>query len=666
MGNREWGMDKKSAGTGGTLEPRSGGSVHSPFPIPHSPDAPLVSVSVTSRTCPYYTARSIRGVKIAPSPEWLRRDLEAVGLRPINNVVDITNWVMLETGQPLHAFDAARVHVDALPQETSGGGQECGGELQVRRARAGDSIVTLNHVHCASLPASTTVIADAKRVLALAGIMGGEFAAIRPETRHIFLESAYFRPEAIRRSAQLLDLRSDSSCRFERDVDPGLTLAAGQRAVQMILEICGGTFVGFRIWGQPPRGPRRIEITPSQVAETCGAPIAPGDIATHLRALGYGVDTTRSPWSVDVPGYRSDVHRPIDLVEEFLRLYGNEKIPLSPPSAPVDHRPDAPVAVYFREAADYLCHRGAVECCNCPLRPERELRPLLEEADRRQLAPDRPVSEHQSHLACSLVPGLLETLGHNLQNGQEIPDLFENGHIFLPHAGKLWEICSTAGLYALASRSRHWEKFSAPDMRELRTVALSLARIAHIEQEPLLQAGATPAGLWRDAACWHGGELWEDGYRLQFGVIDLAYGRLRDLPYPVAAVEFCCLPQHFRHKSDAVRFRAFSSYPSASRDIALRVDRSTPAESVCRQILPLAKRAAGPDFGVAGLTVFDVHEGKDLPPGQKSLALAIDFSSDTRTLGEEEVQRAFEALQRFIGRETPFEIRCSGEHRAAL
>ncbi|MDR2377168.1 MAG: phenylalanine--tRNA ligase subunit beta [Puniceicoccales bacterium] len=705
-----------------------------PIPLAPYPVAPAGGLSkevlLQSAEVPYYCLFEIHDLRVGESPDWLQRDLKAIGLRPINNVVDLSNWILFDCGQPLHAFDA-----DALR----------GDSLQVRPARQGERIRTLDGQE-RPLEEGILVIADEKSPLSIAGVMGGASSAIRPDTRHIFLESAYFHPASVRRSSQALDLRSDSSHRFERDIDPGRTLVAGQWAVRLILQVCGGTLKGCRVLGQPSRERRVIELTPSWVAERCGCPLAPEDVAENLTALGYGVDQAQLPWKVEVPSCRADVHRPIDLVEEFLRIYGNERIPLSPPSAPVHHRGDAAAALYFREVADYLRHRGAVEAIHSSFRSEAEtgfweknLQALRSEnpseieagfgeqdsrafqienrseaeaslgekdfstgchgpsapsaeprgqtaAFRRNAALceakgamaavlpgavkilriENPSVENQSHLRPSLIPGLLDTLTHNRQSGQEIPRLFENGHVFIPYGGKLWEVYATAYVQVLGFQRRHWEKLPAPGLMGLKATALALAAIAQISEEILLEKGAEPGGLWSEENSWHCGDFLGKNYRLRLGILDPSGGPW-ELPYPIAAVEICLLPRYFEEKSRVEpRFRPFSLYPRASRDLALLLERSVPAETVRRDVLRLAKRAAGRHFEVEEVEIFDLHEGENLPPGKKSLALAIDFHSEQRTLRESEVQHAFELLQRFILRETPYEIRCDKEHNAVL
>ena len=455
----------------------------------------------------------------------------------------------------------------------------------------------------------------------------------------------------------MLGLQSDSSYRFERDVDPGMTLETGKRAVQMILEICGGTWVGLpQIQGQAPRDVCRISLDPTWIAERCGASLAPMTIAEHLSALGYSVDTSQMPWEVSVPSYRSDVSRPIDLVEEFLRIYGNENIPVSAPTFPVYHRNNTPIAGYFQGIAHYLCHRGATECYNDSFRSAAEVS-ILEKNTGPLLELENPIAEPQSHLRFSLIPGLLDTLRHNLQNKNDLGNLFENGHIFIPNENKLWEIYSTACLYALGSPKRHWDDFRAPHWTEIKATATAMAKIAHIPIEPLFQKGAEPEAMWQAEHRWHFGNLFQDGYRIHIGILDLAWCHPWELPYPVAAIEIHLLPRHFERPFDEVHFEPFSLYPKASRDLALLVDRSTTAEEIRSKVEQLAKRASGRHFYVKDVTVFDVYEGEGLSQNKKNIALAIDFYSDKRTLKEQEVQHAFEQLQHFVSQETPYEIR---------
>jgi phenylalanyl-tRNA synthetase beta chain len=597
-------------------------------------------ISISSPNAPYYCLFEIRDVTIGESPEWLQRDLKAIGLHPINNVVDITNWILFDCGQPLHAFDADKVDGDSI---------------YVRQAKDGESLQTLDG-QTRELTESTLVIADEQKILSIAGIMGGASSAIQKDTHHILLESAYFAPDSIRSSTRTFGLQSDSSYRFERDVDPGMTLETGKRAVQMILEICSGTLVGSLQVGQVPRNTRSIDLDPSWLAQQCGCSLEPSTIKDNLTALGYEIDASQATWQVSIPSYRADVSRPIDLVEEFLRIYGNENIPVSSPTFPVYHRKDTPIADYFQEIAHYLCHRGATECYNdsfCSITEEN----ILEKKDSSLLELGNPIVENQSHLRFSLIPGLLDTLRHNLQNKNDLSNPFENGHIFIPNENKLWEVYSTTCLYSLGSIRRHWDDFRAPHWTEIKAIATAMAKIAHIPIEPLFQKGAEPEAMWQVEHQWHFGNLFQDGYRIHIGILDLAWCRSWELAYPVAALEMHLLPQHFERQSTEIHFKPFSLYPKASRDLALLVDHQLTAEEVRSKIEQLAKRASGRHFNVQDVTIFDVYKKEESPQNKKNIALTIDFYSDKRTLQEQEVQHAFEQLQHFVSQETPYEIR---------
>ncbi|MDR0444975.1 MAG: phenylalanine--tRNA ligase subunit beta [Puniceicoccales bacterium] len=605
---------------------------------------------IQSEYAPYYCLFNIHGLHVAESPKWLQRDIRAIGLNPINNVVDITNWVLFDYGQPLHAFDADKVYGDTI---------------YIRQAKDKESVQTLDGTP-SSLTESILVVADEQKVLSIAGIMGGKSSAIQQDTHHILLESAYFHPDSIRCSTRVLRLQSDSSYRFERDVDPVTTFDAGQCAAQMILEICGGELVcPPQICGQVPRNHRTITLDPSWMAQRCGCPLSPTTMAEHLTSLGYRIDASQTPWKVTVPSYRSDVSRPVDLVEEFLRIYGNENISISSPSCCVHHRQDTSVATYFREVAYYLCHRGAMECYHYSLRTDQEITSLLGTASQ-LLKLNNPIVENQSHLRPSLIPGLLDTLRYNLQNKNDLSNLFENGHIFIPYENKLWEAYATACIYPLGSQQRHWDPFKTPPWTGIKATAMAIAKMAHISSEPSFQEGTDLSAMWQEQHRWHLGDIFKDKYRIHIGILDLVWCRSWELPYPIAAVEICFLPQHFDTQPDEPHFQTFSLYPKASRDIALVVDRQNTAEEVRLRIKQLAKNAAGGDFDVEDVMVFDIYEGKELPQGKKNIALAIDFYSDERTLKEQEVQYAFELLQRSIIQETSYEIRCDKDHETDL
>ena len=305
--------------------------------VPTAPARPdlLHSVKVAaSGDCPFYTAHVITGVRIAPSPAWLQDRLRAVGLRPINNIVDVGNYVMLETGQPLHAFDARRL---------------AGAEIHVRLAAAGESITTLDGKE-RKLGEDMLVIADARQPVVIAGIMGGVASGVADDTTDLVLECAVFRRQAVRSTSKRLGLASDSSYRYERGVDPHGTLEAAWRAIDLILETAGGEVAGpgWTVGGDVPWA-REIILTPAFVRERLGFEIPDAVMKASLELLELAVireepTLDRGPaWTVSIPSWRDDLDRPIDLVEEVLRLYGTEKIPSVTPVAPGLVVEDAPV-----------------------------------------------------------------------------------------------------------------------------------------------------------------------------------------------------------------------------------------------------------------------------------------------------------------------------------
>ena len=283
-------------------------------------DALISSVEVSApEVCPHYTAICIKGVKVGPSPKWLKDAIEGTGQRSINNVVDVTNYVLHETCQPLHAFDAAKIK---------------GNKLVVRMASEGEQITTLDEVE-RKLTANMAVIADAERPLVIAGVMGSLDAEVEETTTDIVLEAAYFAPTSIRATARKLNLSSDSSYRFERGVDPKGVIYASLRAVDLILEVAGGTVDGNLIEeGAEPTTISEVKLIPQSVRNFIGFDISDAEMQAVLESLGLGVSIHDEGdgavlWQVTIPSYRQDLQREVDLIEEIIRVYGTDKIPES-------------------------------------------------------------------------------------------------------------------------------------------------------------------------------------------------------------------------------------------------------------------------------------------------------------------------------------------------
>ncbi len=586
----------------------------------------ISAVEVTTPDCPYYTAWSIRGVKIAPSPAWLKERIEAVGLRPINNVVDVTNYVLMETGQPLHAFDAKKIK---------------GGKLIVRQAADGEKITTLDE-KARTLDSGMMVIADAERPLVVAGVMGSLDAEVDDATTDIVLESAWFRPGSVRGTARKLNLSTDSSYRFARDVDPAGVDLWGRRALELILSLAGGELTGARIThGEPPRGDREIAITGDYVREVCGYRPSDEDIIKVFTRLGFTVRGSEGEYTVTVPSFRPEVDRPIDLVEEFVRVNGTANIPAAAVSVHGLHREDAPLAAFNHRAQDLLSARGYHECCHYSL-VDGDVLTKWESAEAESvLSLANPLTSEMSHLRASLIPGLLNALRLNRSHGNAPRRFFETGRVFKSEKGALKEMASVAFVLAVDEPERAWKTPEAPDFYAAKALVEEVAALL----------GANAVG-WKLA---DGLSLWQNGHAatatgkasLAAGLLSIDLLKANDLDGLVLAGEIVFAPERLKGgASKPAAFQPFSDFPGTERDLALVVDATEPAEAVRAALDKAARKVVGKAFSVDAVRVFDVYQGKGLEEGKKSLALSLKFRADDRTLKDKEVNDAFEKIQR--------------------
>ena len=605
----------------------------------------FLSVSLETPNCALYTARTIRGVKIAPSPEWMQRDLLAVGLRPINNVVDITNWVMIELGSPLHAFDAATIG---------------GNTIKIRQATEGEKIKLLDGKEC-TLTADMCVIADAEKPMVVAGVMGGENSGVTDATTDVVLEAAWFDPGSVRKTSRALAISTDSSTRFTRDVDPTLVDVAGARAAQLICEIAGGTLEGETIaLGTLPRNDRTIEISGDYVRSRCGYDVEDAAILDIFKRLGFSVeDKGNSQWNVLVPAFRPEVDRPIDLVEEFVRIYGTDTIPSEAILAPNTTDADAQTAQFTRKAAGMLVGQGFSECVHYTLRDSAELKKCFGEKMTDALALANPLTSDQSHIRPSLIPGLLDALRLNLSAHNEPRRLFEIGRVFRPdRTGALREIVSVAFVVLAEPTTRSWkprEKLDVFFAKKLCTEIAAAAGIAeqrllfgamNTEQTPLWQKGHSALATDRARAL-----------TIELGLVDAKLALSWDISETVIAGEILFLQDAFKNAPKRARFKAFSTFPPVSRDLALVVDESVPAGEIADRLKATANKAASKQFLVEKVNCFDVYRGKGLPEGKKSLAFEIVFRSENKTLTDAEVGKVFDKIQIDIERAAKCTVR---------
>jgi phenylalanyl-tRNA synthetase beta chain len=581
------------------------------LPLAESVAAELVAPEA-KHACPFYTVRRISGVTVAPSPEWLRAKLEAVGLRAINNVVDITNYVMLELGQPLHAFDAAKV---------SGG-------IRLRLAAEGEKIVALDGKTYA-LTARQLVIADSAAPLAIAGVMGGQESGVSDATTDLLLESAWFTPAEVRKTSRELNLSSDSSYRFERGVDPELALRASARAVQLILEVAGGKAdTNVSTSGTPAPGARTVPFRLERCHAVLGAKVPQEQVEQIL--TGFGLTKVDGGWVA--PSFRQDLAREIDLIEEIARVIGIEAIPSRFQSrffnsSTADKQHDQ--ASKLRRT---LAAQGFNEARSLTLISEKAQAAFPSNA---VLRVKNPLNEEQVILRPSLIPGLLGAVAHNIRNGSRTLRLFELGRVFSAKtaASDREEHTSVALVITGTVQAPSWKdaKPLAADIFDLKgaLAALNLGELTF-----------TPAAAGHPALALTL-EIQRAGKTIGLaGQLLPAQARELDATSPVLVAE---LDLDSLHAAPAdKRFTELPKYPAVTRDVAV----IAPLE-VAHGAVEATLLGAGEPL-LAGVELFDLFtdaSGEKIPADKKSLAYALTYRSLERTLTAEEVTQAHTRLK---------------------
>ena len=594
----------------------------------------LKSVELQTKNCPMYTAVSIKGVKIGKSPDWMIRDLESVGLRSINNVVDVTNYVLMEYGQPLHAFDAAKIK---------------GAKIIVRQARQDEPMQTLDGKKYILSP-EATLICDAENATAIAGVMGGLDSEVTESTTDVVLESAYFNPGNVRSTSRKYAINTDSSYRFARDVDPNGTLAASRRAADLIAELAGGTIEPVTcLVGQKPRDDRKIQISLRYIIDRIGFEIKAEDAADAFRRLGFGVECDGENMSVLVPSFRSDVDRPIDLVEEFVRIWGSDNIPDTLMTTTESFRQDDPLFTYANKVSNYLAAIGLNECQNYTLKDSQRNASLYENSEFLKLS--NPLTSDQDSLRMSLLDGLIDVVATNISAANSFKGFFENGKIFKADKnGEILELASTAFVIAADPDARAWQKRPQPDFFEAKRVVFDMLGILGVDASRLnFQKLEGP--FWQDgfaAAC---GSEKREGFCINFGAVNVGLLRSAGIERIVYAGEITFKPEVAARKKGAQKFSAFSSFPPAIRDICLIAKNQERAFDVISEVSKVARqKVKGTGFDVESVELFDVYCGKGIDEGCKSMSISLSFRSMDRTLQAEEVNKAFDAICAEIGK----------------
>lgn len=604
-----------------------------PPPVEPSETARYVRVEVLDPDlCPRYGARVIRGVAIAPSPASVQNRLLAAGMRPIANIVDATNYVMLELGQPLHAFD-----LDRLSQQT----------ICVRRARAGEQITTLDE-RTHHLQPDMLMICDAERPVAVAGIMGGADTEVTEKTRNILMESAHFHPLSIRRTSRALDLRTESSYRFERFVDPNLVVVAQLRVCELIEEWTGVAPVPGMLDVYPqPLPVRSLGVRLHRAEQMLGFPIVPHEAQQVLERLQLQPKPNEEGFVVRVPLFRPDLVREIDLIEELGRILGYERIPESPPTGTTTQGKDSPEGAFAERLRTILLGAGLQEVVSHTLEPENPFQTAGTGVSEQMYQPvslNNPMSEELSFLRFSLLSSLIRTADYNRRRGIRDLHLFEIGRVFALGEQGYHEWLHLGMLMTGQTHEPHWSEKPKPvDFYHLKGVVEYLMRALGIESRFVPMNGHD--SRFHPGRCAYVHD--KDNQRLGIlGELHPSLARTYEFRQRVYLAEFSL--DALRHSAvHTVVYRALPIFPPVLRDIAVIVPQAVPVG----QVLNTLKEIGG-DW-LESVQLFDRYVGEPIPEGWHSLAFSLVFRSRERTLTDtevnERVEQMFHALETRYG-----------------
>ncbi len=575
--------------------------------------------------CPRYTARLIRGVKVEPSPQWLGDLIESIGLRPLNNVADITNFVLWELGHPLHAFDFDRL---------------ADNQILVRRARQSESLVALDHIDH-KLTSSDLVIADGQRPVALAGVIGGAETSITLETVNVLLEGALFDPATVRATALRLNLHTDASHRFERSPAHDGMLLALDRAASLIQEICGGELALGKIdvVDNLPK-PVSTALRLARLESLLGVAVASDEVEEILSRLGFSLEAKKDSYYVSVPSFRSDVTREEDLIEEVGRHNGYDRLPATLPVIRSVQGPGTAEVLGEQRLKQCLVTAGCREIMSSSLSSLLEQSAFVGQ-EGNLVSLDNPISEELSVLRAHLVPGLLSTVAHNLNHGETSLRLFEVGRCF---AGPLTddgvtEDWSMAIAVTGSQRRDHWKDISTPaDFYDLKGIVEHITK--HMiwpkwqwdtGKSPGMAQGAT--ALIRNnedtdmAAGWAGRISAETAHAFDIDaevwVAEFNIDRLIGCPHPT------------------VPYIPVSRFPGGVRDVALVLPQGVDYGVVETTVRMTAAEAKLP---LASIALIEIYKGDEIPPGHRGMTIRFTFRADDRTLTAAEIDEGQKKL----------------------
>ncbi|TDI74522.1 MAG: phenylalanine--tRNA ligase subunit beta [Bacteroidetes bacterium] len=618
--------------------------------------AEQISITIDApELCSEYVAILVSDIKIAPSPPWMQQRLITAGLRPRNNVVDITNYVMYELGQPLHAFDfdtlaGASIHVHATDSE---------------------SIFTTLDGKERKLPAGTLMIADGDRDIAIAGIMGGENSEVSDNTTKVLLESAYFDPSHIRRTAKSLQLQTDASYRFERGVDPAGQARAAARAAELLVTIAGGTLVdGLVSTRTKPVQCQTVVVRKSRAELIIGVEIPAAKINELLTAIGFEIAMSddSETFTCTVPSFRPDIEREIDVIEEIARLYGFDKIPVPVRFSVPDHPVSMPPQRLLREKTrDLLSSLGYREIyTNSMLRTDLAKSFLVPELPGGKFGGSvvetlNPISQEMASLRPSLLPGALAIAGYNANHGRKSLRYFEFGNIQI-HAQSDASIVSGYTeqelLLILCSgddAAQDWFNTVRPldyfDVKGIAGAVLATTKLQNISFNLATTGSKTASISGTDLCQSYASIVAGDTYVGTVGELNSEVGKKYNISSPIYFVEInWSIVAELAGPGLRGRYEAFSRYPVIERDLAVSLNRNVPVGDV----MDLIKNTGKPLL--SGVSVFDIYEGDQIAADQKSVAFSLTFSAN-RTLVDKEVETRFGKIVKVLESELGARLR---------
>ena len=579
--------------------------------------------------CPRYAGRVLKDIRSdAITPRWLQERLRRSGIRRVSPVVDVTNYVMLELGQPMHAFDLERIQ----------------GGITVRQAKANERLTLLDG-KAVKPETGTLLIADETGPLALAGIMGGAASAVNDRSRHIFLESAYFSPSAIAGRARRLGLQTDSAYRFERGVDPGLQEQAIQRATELLVQIVGGRPGPIVVQEDKTQLPKRnpILLRRQRLSTYLGSTLPDRRVSTILTRLGMSVRQITQGWQVKPPAYRFDIEREVDVIEEVLRVFGYDHIPNKAPvvsmAMPAIPEAETPTQRFY----ECLIQRDYQEIITYSFVDDALQSQLGLSTKTVSLA--NPLSSELAVMRTSLWPGLLQALRYNLNRQQERARLFEVGGVFWRQSKDIVEETRIAGVITGTALPAQWGISAREgDFFDIKGDVEALLALSGLKSEVSVTAAAHPALHPRQTA------------RITLNRRELGWvGQLnpdiqaeQGLATPVFLFELRLLPLKM---AKIPLFRPISRYPSIRRDLALVVDEQIPAKNVLDCVSKVAGKL------LSNLELFDEYRGEGIDSGRKSLALSLTFQDSSRTLKEEQIDALVDRVLGYLKSELGVTLR---------